>query len=399
MLVPVALAVALWFAWPRVVNMRPVALIAVCAVFAWVLALTLAVQSLPTSHYPHLETVTPGGILGRPFDRPSEYYSAVPTVQRLGPRAFGRDYPSLVRERALPLHASTHPPGGPILLWALWVLAGHSLTGVSLITAVIGAAGVASAYAIAREVWGEAEARSAALLFACAPGVLIYSFTSMDAVFMTAFGLAVAAIVRAARSDAWAVVAGVLVAVAMSLTWGAFAAVPVAAGVVWLARRDGEGWGILLRRSALGLLGFGAATIALWGVLGVNLAGDLWPALHNQVGYHTYDRPFWYWWIGNEVAFLITAGIAQTALFAAEVRRRLRERRPGFEWVVIATLLLATASTMYKGETDHNWLIFLPMFVSCAGAGTRGDRNEARVAALGGVGQAALTEALFYTGW
>ena len=96
---------------------------------------------------------------------------------------------------------------------------------------------------------------------------------------------------------------------------------------------------------------------------------------------------------------LITAGIAQTALFVATVRRGLRERNPGFEWVVIVTLLLATASTMYKGETDHNWLIFLPMFVACAGAGTRGNTEETRVAAIGGVGQAVLTEGLFYTGW
>ena len=80
---------------------------------------------------------------------------------------------------------------------------------MSLLVSLVGVAGMAATYAIARAFGEERTARLAAVLFLCAPGVLIYSATSMDAVFMTVIALALAAMVRFPRSAEWAVTAGV----------------------------------------------------------------------------------------------------------------------------------------------------------------------------------------------
>ncbi len=197
---PVVLGIALVAVYPRLSKARPRALLATLVAFCWLFAVTLAVQSLPDSHYPRLKDVSAAGIIARPYDRPSEYYSAVPIVQELGPRAFASDYPQLNLSGALPLHATTHPPGGPLLLWVLWSMLDRSRLAVAIATALIGALGVLPTYAIALEVKGRKAARSAAFLFACSPGLLIYSVTSMDVVFMTVFACCVAAIVRERRA-------------------------------------------------------------------------------------------------------------------------------------------------------------------------------------------------------
>src|SRR5207245_7871151 len=131
--------------------------------------------------------------------------------------------------------ARTHPPGAPIAVWELWRLAGRSAFRLALAIALVGAVAVLPTHAIARELYGERAARLAAVLFACCPGVLIYSATSADALFMTATAVAAAALVRAPRSGPWAFAAGALTAAALSLTWGAAALGLVGIGVGLLA--------------------------------------------------------------------------------------------------------------------------------------------------------------------
>ena len=64
---------------------------------------------------------------------------------------------------------------------------------------------------LGREVWGdERTARTAAVLFASCPIVLLYSATAFDAAFMTVGAFAMVALAAAPRSAAWAVVGGAL---------------------------------------------------------------------------------------------------------------------------------------------------------------------------------------------
>src|SRR5262245_56398753 len=106
-----------------------------------------------------------------PFRRPLEYYASVPLVRQLGPRAFVERFAELGGR--LSLHAATHGPNAVVFLWVLSKATGGSLLGVSLLVALVGAAGVLPTYATARALTDERRARLAALLFVCAPGVLI----------------------------------------------------------------------------------------------------------------------------------------------------------------------------------------------------------------------------------
>jgi hypothetical protein len=60
-------------------------------------------------------------------------------------------------------------------------------------------------------------------------------------------------------------------------------------------------------------------------------------------------------------------------------------------------LALTTLTGEFKGETDHNWLFLMPLAIAVAAAGRSADRLRGAVGA--GLGQAGLTEVLFYTAW
>jgi hypothetical protein len=114
-------------------------------------------------------------------------------------------------------------------------------------------------------------------------------------------------------------------------------------------------------------------------------------------------RPYLYWVFADIPAFLIVAGIPQAALLAGETRVRWRERRPGLETVLWATLGIAAASGLFLGEVDHIWLFLIPVLVAPAAAflarePSLGDRALRWPLAVA-LGQAVLMQVLLYTFW
>ena len=348
--------------------------------------------------------------ISAPFRRSLEYYASVPLVRAMGPRAFASAFPDLGSR--LSLHAATHGPSAVLFLWALSKMTGGSLLGVSLVVALVGVAGALPTYAIAREFTGEHGARLAAALFACAPGVLIYSATSMDAVFMTVTACALAALVRSPRSPLWAVVGGFLWAVAFSFTFGAFVLVLFAVGLGVVAVRDGTaGWRQVLAGGALILCGLVAGYALLRLTLGMNLIRDFRAA--SRANYHdpSRARPYLYWVVANIPAFLWVAGIVQTSLFVYWTRLRWRARAFGFETVFVGVLALSTLSGVFLGEVDHIWLFFIPPLAAVAGMGLETLRGAASPSAdsswprtlrnvlAGSYLQALLIQLLLYVYW
>jgi methylthioxylose transferase len=398
LLVPVALGGALLLLLPRLLRAPLAVLLVGLVAFCWLFSVSLAVES------GHIRTFNgcclPGGaaaILSAPFERRSEYYAAIPLIDELGPRGFAERYPELDRSgvRVLPLHVTTHPPGAPLLLWALSRATGGSVLDVALLVVLVGAAGAVPTYAIAREAYGAPAARLAAALYAVSPGVLIYSATSMDVVFMTAIAVAMAFMIRAPRSAAWAVAGGAMTAVALCLTWAALVLGLLGLGVGILAVRRGIPFGTLARRGLLALAAFVATAIAVRLAIGLDLPASYARAVVRQTHYLTYRRSYPYWVFGNVVALLITSGLANAALVVAETRRRWRARDPGLETVLGATMVLTSLASVFKGETDHNWLFFVPLVVTVAAAAT----ERVRGPATANLAQAMATEVFFYTGW
>jgi 4-amino-4-deoxy-L-arabinose transferase-like glycosyltransferase len=331
----------------------------------------------------------------------------VPLARSLGVRGFASQFPHL--DGRLSLHAATHGPSAVLLLWLLSGLSGGSLLGVSFWVALVGVAGAIPTYAIALELGGERAARLAALLFLCAPGVLIYSATSMDAVFMTAVAVALAALVRAPRSPAWAVVAGALWALASSFTFGAFTLGLFAVGIGVVAVRDRRRTAAtVLARGALVLAGFALGLLLLRLVLGMDLVADFRAASRANFHDASRARPYLYWVFANIPAFLWVAGIAQTALLAHQMRMQWRARAFGFETVLLCVIALASLSGVFLGEVDHIWLFFVPPLAAVAASGLErvvGSRDlrhadsYLRAVLAGSLAQTALIQVLLYTYW
>jgi len=334
---------------------RPAFLIGVVSI-GFAVAVLLAVQAHGLS------------AISAPFRRPLEYYASVPLVRAMGVRAFATHFPDLGSR--LSLHASTHGPSAVLFLWFLWKITGGSLLGVSLFVALIGVAGAGPTYAIARELADERSARLATLLFVCAPGVLIYSATSMDVVFMTVMACALAALVRYPRSAVWGLAAGVCWAIALSFTFGAFVIGLFAIGLGIVALRNGEATvQRILVRASLVVCGLVVGCLILRLALGMNLIADFHAA--SRAHYHdpSRARPYLYWVFANIPAFLWVAGIVQTALFLYWTRLAWRARTFGFEAVLIGVVALSSLSGVFLGEVDHIWLFFIPPLATVAGMG------------------------------
>jgi methylthioxylose transferase len=369
--------------------------LAVSILLGWLVAVTLAAQAHGLS------------AITSPFKRPLEYWASVPLARSLGVRGFASQFPHL--DGRLSLHAATHGPSAVLFLWLLSGLSGGSVLGVSFLVTLVGVAGAIPTYAIARELAGERTARLAAVLFLCAPGVLIYSATSMDAVFMTVVAVALAALVRAPRSPAWAIGAGALWALALSFTFGAFTLALFAVGIGVVALRDRrESAAALLVRGALVVAGLVAGALLLRLVLGMNLVADFRAASRANFHDASRARPYLYWVFANIPAFLWVAGVAQTALLAHQTRLQWRARMFGFETVLLCVIALASLSGVFLGEVDHIWLFFIPPLAAVAASGldrviavrdeTSGD-PYLRAVLAGSLGQATLIQVLLYTYW
>ena len=398
LVVPLVLAVVFVGAIPRLLRAPTGALLATLVVVIWLLAGSLAMQSGRIRTF--AGCCVPGtgtALLTAPFERDGEYMAAVPIVDELGPRGFAERFDELNRRGTsfLPLHVTTHPPGAAMFLWALSEATGGGALPVVLIVMLVGALGVVPTYAVARALYDERTARVAAVLFACAPGVLVYTATSMDVVFMTAIATAFAFVVRAPRSLVWSVCAGVAAALATTLSWAALVLGPLGIGIGLLAIRDGVPWPRVVLRGALAVASFAVCVVAIRITTGIDLVGTYGSTMDRHTHYLTYRRSYPYWVVGNVVALLITAGIATTAHVAAQARERWRRGRPGIETVVLATIALSSLLGVFRGETDHNWLFFVPLLIVSAAPAVA----DVRPVTTANAGQAVSTEVLFYTGW
>jgi methylthioxylose transferase len=383
---------------PRVVQARR--WVALGATVILCVGLSLSVAAIPGGVRTFTGCCRSGGFttaLTDPLERPTDYWVNVPLVDRLGLRRFDENYQWLARPQKgrLSLRAQTHPPGPVLLLWGLSHVTGGDLFLIALMVVALGAMAAIATYALTRELADERTARIAALLFATSPAVLLYVATAMDAILMALTAAAMAALVRAPRSWAWAMAGGALTILAATFTYAATALLPFVIGVFLVRRDQWRPRGIAGQIMAFGV---GAVTVlaALRYGLGIDLITSFRVALRNQRSYHTFQaRSYLYWSWANVVAFVAAGGLALTALAVRETVRRWRQRAPGLESVLWLTLIASTLPGLVRGETEHLWLVFVPLLAAAATPAV----ERLRWTTGSGIAQAVGTEALFFTNW
>lgn len=376
----------------------------VAALMAWHIAIAVSVALID------------GGPkkLWEPYElhRRSDYIGAVERID--APRAFLRDYPRLMPE--LPLHCRHHPPGGPLLLWAIAQLFGSGPIAAAAATICLSSLAAPAVYLLARDVLGESPARLAAGLFMLAPNVACYSATSMDAVFMAPLVWSFYFLWhgRVGRPILSGAAAGLAASAAAMMTFStSFIALWAVAMVGLTAVFDRP----RLRNTVLTLAAALAAAAVFHGLLyawsGYDPLAVLRQAFAGQAEVmkgrgHSSPRQSAHFAVTNLVAFLFCSGVAVVLLWFRQTAREVNATTAsGARWLLLSfgmALLLIDLAPLYTLETERIW-IFLVGFPAI-GAAARLDQLSGpatsrlvAVSLLLQAGQTLLMEVLFDWVW
>ncbi len=287
-----------------------------------------------------------------------EYRAVLGDIDRLG---VGRFVDRFVTDLpGYPTHVRGHPVAAPLAFWLPEQLGLRGAEWSAALVIIVGSSVVVSVAVALRSVAGEAIARRA-VPFLAVPPALVWVATSADAMIagVVAAAIALTALATAhddRRGSVVGILAGVVAAVALHLSYGAVLML-LPAAVLVVARRH-------VRVAAAAVLG-GAAVTGGFVVLGFwwfdGLAATRAEYVAGAGGY----RPFWYFaTLGNPAAFALALGPAVVVALA-----RLRDRRL---WLLVggalAGVVLADVSGMSKGEVERIWLPFVPWLAASTAA-------------------------------
>lgn len=319
---------------PRRFNLGlPVAVAAVVGFWRWFRSVAWDVRRLRRGFVPAamawyvalacLVAMIDGGFsrLARPYKNlhETDYIGAVDRVESV--RGFLAEYNAI--QPTLPMHCRTHPPGGVLFLWAAGRCAGPGPMAAALATILAAALAVPAVYGLAREVGSRRMARLATALFILAPNVLLFTATSMEAVFMVPMIWTFYLLFRGGheRPIALGLAGGVAASLAALLTFSAAWLAIWAAALTALTAAIGPG---RLARTLLAMASAAAASLAfyalLWTWSGYNMAAVLRTGIaqHAQImegGNQATLGQYLHLTVANPVAFFEGTGLVLAVLW------------------------------------------------------------------------------------
>lgn len=336
-----------------------------------------------------------------PLERkhPADYQQDVHVVRELGVRGFIREHPKVL-PTLTSIHSKTHPPGPVVFVSFLKNLFPSHLAPRAIVIAALGCLVAMPTWFLTREFGNERGATFAAALIAVAPAPIIFSFTSMDGVYMTLLAVVAALLVWGIHRPErpWIAVAGGVAAGATTfMTYAVAFVVGFAVLYAFMAapRRAA------VRTLALAAAG-GVATLALMRVvLGFDLLASFRASF--QALPDDNARNYWYWLFGNVAVWLTFAG---TAIAGLSLREFLTER-PRYLVALFLPLIVANLTRIFPAETERVGMFAYPFIAAAAGIALArwesetGGRRPSVLAVLVVIAalQTILLEALFYNFW
>jgi hypothetical protein len=340
-----------------------------------------------------------------------EYWSA---AERVGdPMAFIRSYPGVLG--TLPMHAQTHPPGGILFFRAVRGVFGPGPWPASVAVIGFGVVNAMIVFGWGLRVGGPGVARRAAALFVVAPGVVLFTATSTDAVFaapligaMACFDEALAGSSRRS-SVGWGFASGLMLGVAAFLTYsvavaGLFCVVAAAVGIV---RRPG----VVVAAGCGSLTGFAAFHAVLWMATGFDPAATFQAALGHSRRImagtaHEEMIRYLHLSVANLAAFVIGgAGLAMMAAAAGRVPAGGSDRARRLAIAAALTVAIASCVPAYTLEVERIWIFVVPLVAIVAAVRLdaadmkRGDVATSVLAVGLAAAQAIVMEIVLVTYW
>lgn len=340
-----------------------------------------------------------------PFTRTYwEYTGFLPQIESASD--FLRKYVDTISDPALSVarHATTHPPGYTMALYALQKAFSVGHLGLALLVIALGGLSLAPLLLFFRQVLPELPARRALQVFSFAPGFVMMSATSMESVFLLLTSLALALCFAGwKRNLSLALLGGTAAALALFSNFLFLLLVPFFAFLLWQAVSERtetrERVFVLLRALS------SAAVVALFFFalekgFGYSITDNfLVSRVFNSdaVGAYYALSFFFVFLFINITDFLFHAGLPLAIIFFKGLPATFTESSPVFKAGVALAALLLTLP-LFQGNIGRLWLFILPIFMVCA---TRLFRDE-EPSLLGPfvaltAFQIALTQIVFYT--
>ena len=316
---------------------------------------------------------------GGSFEARNEYLPGLPALS-YGTGFYLDRFAELVPSQ--PVNVAGHPPGPLLLAHALGIRTAQGLAARCL----AGAAACAPlTHRLGRTLHGERAGRIAGVLCTLSPVVVLFGFTSYDAVF-AAFGTATAALL-VARSPRRRAAGAAALAGSVFMSWALLAVGAWAAIVVW--RREGVRTALALAATCgVALLAFNIILAAATGYDPVATLRSTEQVYRDSV---SRQRPLWFWAFGSPVAWGVLLGPPIAAL---ALRSAAAARAAGLATAIV--IAVAAGGGFTKAETERIWLFLAPLACVAAAPYVTG---RLRVILCALAAQALAVELLMGTVW
>jgi hypothetical protein len=321
-----------------------------------------------------------GGVpaLSGPFSRINpeaklEYFADIDRVNP-NPVAFVRNYRKLVP--TLSAHATTHPPGPILYLWAVSRVFGHGIAAAAW-AAIIGTAlSIYPFTLLARTVLSPAASRYAIAMYAVTPALVLFGATSMDGVSVFFPLLATYFFHKSWNQNPvrYSLLTGLALTAAMFFTYMTVCIGFVFALEAALSIRSGQA-GRIWRNLVYAGLTFAFVYWLLFLLTNYNVIRAFNLARQAASGYRSELYPdLWHYLsvsVANLAAFLIGVGVITVTLWWREVAEgwlAWRARRPTalLSIALSAAVILLAFATIFCVETERVWLFLAPVPILAA---------------------------------
>lgn len=306
-------------------------------------------------------------------------------------------------------HQRVHPPGPTILLWLLSFLVGLEPLALSLATMAGATLMFIPCYLWAKELGGPRMGLVACAILAFSPGIVAFTATSADILFMPFTLTTLFLFERAVRRESRiaALGAGLFYALAAFCSFNILC-IGFYFGLVGLWElREPEGRYPIIRTAALMLASFVGTYVVLYLWSGFNMVEcflTCWEEQRYDLNNQTDRWPGIWWRLFHPLSVMYYVGIPVTVLCVQRLYRPDAIQHPTFIMMALAFLFLNMVIPA-RGEMERTGLYMYPLLIGPAAhmLTTRWQQSRSEAPLAVAVGflafQCWLTEYLFWTYW
>lgn len=302
------------------------------------------------------------------------------------------------------IHTRIHPPGYTLVLYFFQRYLYAGFGGMAVLTIMLGGLAIFPLYYFLRNFATEEETRRGLELFAFFPSFVMFSATSMDAVFLFAFWVALSLTYAGwHRGAVLSFLGGLAAATALFLNFLFLLTAPLFLILFFMVYGKNGNATRLVFRAGAAMAGFALFFAALYFAYSYSVWENFWfaRAEQNKEIKSNFDSLLIYftYLFMNFSSFAVYLGIPNVLLLPVRIKEFLRRENlaPSLGFAMAGFFLLVG---IFQGEVERIWLFLTPLFVLPLMKAVKSwepSRFNALLSLM--FFQIALMQILFYTYW